>query len=71
MTGLKVFLEKVPWGPLSRAGGAASRAGLEAAPGGAGGQRGAGAPGNVLFSWFLSQVLLIGSKDGSVLARLL
>lgn len=35
------------------------------------GQDGAGPPGNILSSWFLVQLPLIGSEDGNVLARLL
>ena len=38
---------------------------------GGGGQGGVGAPGNVLFTRFLSQVLLNGSEDDNVLVYLL
>ena len=70
MRRFKVFLEQVPQEPLPRAGGVESLPGWRRLPGRgwwAGQSRSSWAP---LFSWLLSQVLLNGSEEGSVLARL-
>ena len=70
MRRFKVFLEQVPQELLPRAGGVESRPGWRRLRGRgwwAGRSRSSWAP---LFFWLLSQVLLNGSEEGSVLACL-